>query len=261
MKEDAICPETQERNQDQEKENGTTKSCFEIVFCSVWGFICAMAQFIVGLLIIYGIYFGIKCGYDRWFDMDGLIEVGECGYYYDSENHCFVKPNPHRRLMEGSFSIKYEAGDTIGVVQIGNEKYRYLNFNKLSYINNNVYDYADIFRKGTAVALANDTIYYISPDGNTVSAEPSTWIYGSVEEITYMMEVTDDRLAYDEEVSTGILKYEDTNGYYGLMSSDFKKLTPALFTDITAISMDAFFCEYIDSGLGVLIDRDGNVLK
>lgn len=54
---------------------------------------------------------------------------------------------------------------------------------------------------------------------------------------------------------------EDSNGCNGLMSSDFKKLTPTLFTDITAKSKDVFFCEYIDSGMGVLIDWEGYMVK
>lgn len=251
-----------EQASEQSSNPSAKKSWFDIVYCSVWGFICAMARLFGGMLILYGIYYGIKSGYDRWFNMDGLVEVGECGYYYDSENDCFVKPCPHRRLMKGCLSLKYEIGDTIGIVQMRDEEYRYINLNTLSYINNKVYDCADVFRRGTAVALANDTIYYISPDGNTVSAEPSNWVYGSVEEITFMKEVSDRySFTFDEPVSTGVLMYEDSNGYYGLMSSDFKKLTPALFTDITAKSKDVFFCEYIDSGLGVLIDRDGSVLK
>lgn len=259
---DFSAPDIQEQVSEQvsnQVSEQSSKSWFDIVYCSVWGFICAMARLFGGMLILYGIYYGIKSGYDCWFDMDGLVEVGECGYCYDSENDCFVKPCPHRRFLEGCHSLKYKEGDSIGVVQRGDEEYRYINLNTLSYINDKVYEFADVFRKGIAVALANDTIYNISPDGNTISAEPSNWIYGSVEEITYMQECS----TYEEqiEVPTGVLMYEESNGYYGLMSSDFKKLTPALFTDITAKSKDVFFCEYIGSGLGVLINNNGQFLK
>ncbi len=247
---------------EQSSNPSAEKSWFDIVYDSVWGFICAIAQLIGGVLLFYCIYYGIKSGYECWFDTDDLVEVGECGYYYDFENDCFVKPMPNRRVLDGCVSLKCEDGDTIGIVLLRNGMYRYVDLNNLTFINDQSYEYANSFRNGVAIALSNDTIYHISTDGKILSSEPSTWIYGSVEEIDYLQKEIDcDGDAFTERIPTGVFMYEDVNGNYGLMSPDFVRLTPALYSDITAKSKDVFFCEYFGSKMGCLIDRNGNYLK
>lgn len=239
-----------------------TKDWFDIAKDATFGFFFAVAWIILGITALYCAYSWTLIGYDWWFGSDGFIEVGERGYYYDSVNDCFVKPRPNRRVLKDCLSLKHENGDSIGIVQVRKGIYRYVNLNTLSFINKQSYEHADLFRNGVAIALANDTIYHISADGKTLSAEPSTWIYGSVEEITYLEDVGEsDEDAFTEEVSTGLFMYEDTNGNFGLMTSDFVRLTPALYSDITAKSKEVFFCEYFDSGLGVLIDKSGNYIK
>ena len=64
-----------------------------------------------------------------------------------------------------------------------------------------------------------------------------------------------------QDVPTGMYTYEDAWHRLGLMSGDFVRLTPPLFSDITAESKDVFFAEYLDSGLGVLINRKGTIIK
>ena len=247
---------------EQELRDGTDKNWFEIANSAVLGFFVAIGEVLLGILIIIGLGYWIKEGYDKWFNMDGLVEVGECGFYYDAPNECFVKPRPHRRFLKGCLSLNFMKGDTIGVAQFESGEYRYINLNSASYINNKYYNIADRFRYGTALAIADDTIYRIAPNGNVISAEPSTWIYGSVVEINYMQEETDDDGESNYiEVNTGLYMYEDSNHNYGLMSSDFVRLTPPLFTDITPKSPEVFFCEYMDSGLGVLIDKNGQIVN
>lgn len=55
--------------------------------------------------------------------------------------------------------------------------------------------------------------------------------------------------------------YEDANHHYGLMSKDFVKVTEPVFSNITAKSEDVFFAEYRDFGLGVLINKNGVLIK
>lgn len=261
---DKISSEVQEKEveQVQEPEQENTKDWFDIAKSAVLGFFAALAEITLGALMLFGICYWLMVGYNRWFSTDGLIEVGERGYYYDSENECFIKPMPNRRVLNGIIYLECEDGDTIGSVLVHGGNYRYVNLNTLTFINDNSYEHADLFRNGVAIALANDTLYHISPNGEIISSEPSSWIYGSVEEITYLQEGYDsDGDLITKYVSTGLFQYEDANENYGLMSSEFVRLTPAIFSDITAISENVFFCEYHDSGMGVLVDREGNIIK
>lgn len=240
----------------------TGKDWFEPVCSFSLGLFCALAMVVGGLFFLKGICGYISIGYDRWFCTEGFIEVGERGYCYDPRNKCLVKPIPNRRVIKGCIDIDYRAGDTIGVVQFGENEYRYVNFNTLSFINENKYFRADVFRNGTAMALANDTVYHISPTGKTITAEPSNWVYGSVEEITFSHEESDsDGYSYTKEERTGILKYEDVYGNFGLMTNEFVPLTNPIFSSITAISKDVIFCEYLETALGVLIDKEGHIIK
>ena len=253
---------TEEEVEEQVSNPSSEKDWYKIVYFSVFGFFSAIAQLAGGALVMYGIYYGAMSGYNRWFDTDGLIEVGERGYCYDPDNECFVKPIPNRRVVKGCMDIEYRPGDTIGVAQVGVDEYRYINFNTLSFINDKKFYRADVFRNGLALALDEDSIYHISTTGKIISSEASTWIYASVEEISYSEEDVDsDGDIIYEEIATGLYKYEDVNGKYGLMSSDFVRLTQPLFSDIMAKSKDYFFCEYLDSGLGILVDKNGNILK
>lgn len=263
-----ISSEVQENEFEQVQETEqvsaekATKDWFKIVKSVVLGFFFALAEVAMSALMLMGIGYLLIAGFDRWFSTDGLIEVGEHGYYYDPENDCFIKPMPNRRVLKGCYSLKCEDGDTIGVVQTHRRKYRYVNVNNLTFINEKSYDFADVFKNGVAIALANDTIYHLSTDGKTLTSEPSTWIYALVSEIIFFQWNKDsDEDDFTEITPTGVFMYEDQNGNFGLMSSDFVRLTPALYSAITAKSKEVFFCEYFDSGLGVLIDKNGNFIK
>lgn len=255
-------PEHEKMSQEHANNLPSEKNYFYIVYSSILAFFCISAQIFVGLLILYGICYGVKSGYNRWLSTDGFLEVGENGYCYDPRNECLVKPMPNRRIIKGCIDIEYRTGDTIGVVQVGENEYRYVNLNTLSFINDKKFFRADVFRNGTAMALANDTIYHISTTGEPVSTEPSERVYGSVEEITFPQEETDnDGYRFTKEVQTGLYRYDDVNGNCGLMSNEFVPLTKPLYSDITAISKGVFFCEYLESGLGVLIDKEGQIIK
>ena len=246
----------------QDSAEKATKDWFEIVKSVVLGFFFALAEGAMSALILMGIGYLLISGFNRWLSTDGFIEVGEHGYYYDPENDCFIKPMPNRQVLKGCYSFKCEDGDTIGIVKTHKGKYRYVNVNNLTFINDQFYDCAGLFENGVAMAMANDTIYHISTDGKALSSEPSTWIYASISEInffTYNIDSDDDD--FREIKPTGIFMYEDVNGNYGLMSSDFVRLTPALYSSIEAKSKEVFFCEYFDSGIGCLIDKDGNHIK
>lgn len=252
--------ENQELNEEQSQNQGK-EDWFEIIKSAVLGFFCAIGEVILGIIFFVGICYWVKEGYDRWFCMDGLEKVGNGGYFYDPVNHSFVNPRPHRRMLDGCLNLEFQEGDTIGVVQFSLNDYRYLNLNNLSFINDMKYNKADLFRNGVAIAISNDSIYRISTNGNVLSSEPSNWIYKSIEEITYFP--NDEDCEYDsyEEKSTGVWIYQDVYGNMGLMSSEYVRLTPAIYSSIMAKSIDIFFCEYLDSGLGVLIDSKGNIIK
>lgn len=237
------------------------KDRFEIVYTSVLGFFAAIAVVLFSLFLLAGLGYWCYEGYCRWFSTDGMYEVGNRGYYYDIDHQCFVKPMPNRRVLEGCRSLEY-SDDTIGVACFGENAYRYINLNTLTYLNNRIYYRAELFRDGCAWALSKDSLYLISTDGKTIKEEASTWIYSSIEEITYSLYIEDsDGYGYYKDVNTGIYMYEDTYHHYGLMSKDFVKLTEPLFSDITAQSEEVFFAEYLDSGLGILINKNGQIIK
>ena len=252
----------QEQVQEQTSNPSSEKDWFNIVYSSTLGFSWAIGQIMFVMITSFIFLILMKVCINRWICTDYFIEVGENGYCYDPIYKCLVKPMPNRRIIKGCMDIEYNPGDTIGVVQVGENEYRYVNFNTLSFINDKKYFRADVFRDGTAIAIANDTIYHISTTGKTVSTEPSERVYGSVEEITVSQEVTDsDGYPFTIEVQTGLFKYGDINGNYGLMTHEFVPLTKPLYSDITAISKGVFFCEYLESGLGVLVDNEGHVIK
>lgn len=237
------------------------KDWFDIVYNSVLGFIVAIAVALFSLFLLAGLGYWCYEGYCRWFSTEGMYEVGNNGYYYDLEHQCFVKPMPNRRILEGCRSLESN-DDSIGVACFGQNDYRYLNLNTLTYLNNRHYYRADLFRDGHALALSKDTLFLISTDGKTIKEEASSWIYSSIEEITYSQYTEDgDGLGYYKEVYTGMYMYENAYHYYGLMSKDFVKLTEPLFSDIMAQSEEVFFAVYLDSGLGVLINKKGQIIK
>ena len=247
-----------------EKDSSNTsneKDWFEIIYTSVLGFFAAIAVVLFSIFLLAGLGYWCYEGYCRWFSTDGMYEVGNCGYYYDVEHQCFVKPMPNRRVLEGCRSLESN-DDSIGIACFGENDYRYVNLNALTFLNNRSYCRAELFRDGRALALAKDTLYLISTDGKTITEEASTWIYSSIEEITYSQYIEDsDGIGYYKDVSTGMYMYEDAYHNYGLMSKDFVKVTESEFSNITARSEEVFFAEYIDSGLGILINKKGQILK
>ncbi len=235
---------------------------FDLVYNSVLGFLAAIAVAVVFLFMIAGLGYWCYEGYCRWFSTKNMTAVGNNGYFYDSENDCFIKPKPNRRVLKGCEGLEYSASDSIGVVRVGTNTYRYVNLNTLTFLNDVEYYRADLFKGKYAMALADDTLYSISTKGEIINKEYADWVYTMVEEISYMVEEMDsDGDIYYQEIPTGVFMYRDVNFNYGLMSSDFTRLTQPLFSSITARSKDVFFCEYMDSEMGVLIDRNGKILK
>ena len=234
---------------------------FQVVYTSVLGFLAAIAVAAVILFLLSGVVYWCYEGYCRWFSTDNLEAVGPHGNYYDLTHHCFVKPYPNRRVLEGCYSLDYEDGDSIGVVCVGANKYRYVNLNNLTFLNDHIYYSAALFHDGRAFALSRDTLFVLSCDGETIKEESSSWIYRSVEEIQLPDFYEDAEDEFYREIPTGVFTYGDAYGNYGLMSSDFVKLTEPLFSNITAKSKDVFFCEYLDSGFCILVDRNGKIIK
>lgn len=249
------------REQTPEAKLSKEKDYFEIVYSSVLGFLCALLVFVAILFAIAGIVYLLDKGYDRWLSTEGMICVGENGYMYDRGHNCFVKPYPNRRVLQGCEWLIHDDMDSVGIVRMKNQ-YRYINLNDLTFLNSQLYTKAEIFHNGRALAIAYDTLYTLSSDGSVITAEPSTWVYASIEEIMYIGEREDeDGGTFYSEIPTGLLRYEDTNHNYGLMSANFTRLTEPLYSDITAQSTEVFFCEYLNSGLGILIDKNGQIIK
>lgn len=261
-----ITPELQdpelEENNPTENIQTPKKDYFYIVYSSVLGGAMALTIIAIFVGLLFGLGYGVKYTYDYWFSMDELIEVGTHGYYYDRENDCFIDPKPHRRLLQDCMLSSISDNDTIGVIITPNNKYRYINLNTLSYLNDFHYQYADAFKDGRAVAFTKDTLYYINTQGKTITTEATSWIYTSVRALTYSV-VKDEYNEYVNtvEIPTGIYVYEDINQYYGLMSSDFVRLTQPIFSSISAIAKDAFLCEYHNSGKLVLVNQYGEIIK
>lgn len=256
--------QTLEQNSEQEPQTNVAgeKNYFDIAYSSVLGFLCAILIFVLILFSIAGLGYWVYKGYVRWFSTEGMVEVGCNGYYFDAEHECFVKPMPNRRVLEGCQYLEHNGLDSIGIVRLDNNYLKYVNLNTLTFLNSKQYDRAELFHNGKAMAITEDSVYHISTDGKTICAESSLWVYASIEELNYeQIEPDEDGLYYAKEEPTGLLVYQDAHHNYGLMSADFVRLTPAIYSEITAESKDVYFCEYLDSGLGVLIDRNGKILK
>ena len=250
------------QKQKSETKASDEKNYFDIVYSSVLGFLCAISIFLLILFSIAGLgYWGYK-GYVKWFSTDGMTKVGTKGYYYDIKHGCFVKSMPNRRILEGFQYVEHNGCDSIGIVRMDNDLFRYINFNTLTFLNDQQYYRAELFHNGKAIAITEDSVYHISMDGKTICAESAICVYASIMELSYEeVEPDEDGYYYAKEKPTGLLIYEDAHHNYGLMSADFVRLTPPDYSDITAKSKDIYFCEFLDSSLGVLIDRNGKILK
>lgn len=238
------------------------KDYFSIALSSILGGATALTIIALCVCVIIAVFFGIQFGYNRWFSMDNLVAVGNAGYYYDAENHCFVDPTPHRRVIKGCTSLQYAGSNTIGIVQMDNDKYRYLNLNTLSFLNDHKYDYAYSFHNDRAMALTNDTLYYINTQGEVINSELSNWLYLSITPLTYSV-ISEDEDGYTttQYLPTNFYLYEDINHAYGLMSSNFTRLTQPLFSDISALTQNIFLCEYEYSEISVLVNQNGEIIK
>ena len=254
-------PEQSKVTNEEQEPVPSKKDWFDVMYKSALGILAAIGTILFYACIIGGGIYWIHRGYVRLLSTDDMTPVGTCGYYYDLENDCFVKPYPNRRVLKGCKSINYNDDDTICVAWMGYDKYRYVNMNSLTFINETTYSHAGLFRDGSAIAFANNSIYRVMPDGSATVIEKPDGLYTSIEELEYMKPSKDDcdYLAY-REISTGIYMYKSTNGRCGLMSSEFVRLTEPLFVDITAQSESVFFCEYFEE-LGVLMDKNGKVIK
>ena len=266
MEDQETAKPVQQEGSEQEPQNNPNvaneKNYFDIAYSSVLGFLCAISIFVLILFSIAGLGYWAYEGYIRWFSTEGMVEVGSNGYYFDAEHECFVKPKPNRRVLQGCQYLEHNAHDSIGIVRMENNYFKYVNLNSLTFLNSRQYYKAELFRDGQAMAIAEDSIYHISTDGKTICAESSMWVYASIEELKYEeIESDEDGYYYTKEAPTGLLVYQDAHHNYGLMSADFVRLTPAIYSEITAESKDVYFCEYLDSGLGVLVDRNGKILK
>lgn len=258
-----IYPEMQEQDASQASTDLTPqKDYFSIALSTILGGATALTIIALCVGVIIAVFFGIQFGYNRWFSMDNLVAVGNAGYYYDAENHCFVDPTPHRRIIKGCTSLQYAGSDTIGIVQMDNDKYRYLNLNTLSFLNDHKYDYAYSFHNDRAMALIHDTLYYITPQGEVINSELSNWLYLSITPLTYFVKSEDeDGYTTTQYLHTNFYIYEDINHAYGLMSSDFTRLTQPLFSDISALTQNVFLCEYEYSEISVLVNQNGEIIK
>lgn len=244
--------------QNEQVQEPIKKNYFEAFYTSTLGIFAALV--VIAIIFFAGmglVYWGHK-GYLRWFSTDGMVEIGECGYYYSPQRASFYKVHPNRCVLENCHDLKLNQGDTIGVVRVRKDQYRYVNLNTLSFINDKSYFKADLFRDGSALAIANDTLFIIASNGHTVTSEPCDWVYAGIQELSYMKEID----SYYQDIYTGMHTYEDIHGRLGLMSADYKRLTPALYSDITAESDSIFFAEYLDEAeLYVLLDKEGHVIK
>lgn len=231
------------------------------IYYSVMGFFLAILAFALILVSLFCVGYGCVMGYQKWFSTTEMVSVGDTGYYYDHAHACFVKPYPNRKVLTGCHGLQYHQSDSIGIVLTNDYKYRYVNLNTLTYINDMAYSQANLFQDdGCAFAIAADSLYTLHPDGSIVAAELADYLYTSISDIICYTYENDDtgELVYTER-ATNMFRYE-SNQCYGIMSPEFVRLTAPVYTEIKALSPDVFFCTY-DSGLGVLINKNGELIK
>lgn len=100
-----------------------------------------------------------------------------------------------------------------------------------------------------------DKLTYQS-DQQTTPQQPQ-FIYD--EEGDIIGETDDEEPAYIEEIAS-VRRYEAASGWYGLMSSEGKIITPPSYTEISAIARDTYLCTTAD-GARIVLNGQGERVK
>ena len=114
----------------------------------------------------------------------------------------------------------------------------------------------NILENGISIVLADYTMQMMNFDGTLkysfICTYPEDLYYASSEE---------DEYGNEEQVLAPCKAYNTYAGRCGLLSPAGRPLTPPLYTCISAISNNLYFCTFDYSDQGIFVDGSGNVVN
>lgn len=118
------------------------------------------------------------------------------------------------------------------------------------------YRYIDILEQGISVVLEDYTMNMMNFDGTL----KHKFVCDNVDEIYYTSSETNEM---GENVSrlTSCKAYNTYDDHCGLMSPDGRPLTLPLFSYITGIGPDLYYCRFDHSDTGIIMDGNGKIVN
>jgi hypothetical protein len=211
---------------------------------------------------------------DKHFAYDWTID----GYVFHN-GHCAVHDCDGQNMglidLNGEWVLppqydKITSADTFWIVEIGNEQ-AVLTFglDTVLPMTKAVFEVCDTAIMATR---ADHTICVYSLQGELITdsqvREVEQMMY-ETQEVFYPVnqeghECSDDYYSYSDPVKrmavATCLRYESEWGWYGLMSTDGRQITPPSYISIMAIGKDLYLCE-TSSGRGVMMNSRGEFVK
>ena len=199
------------------------------------------ALFSIGgvISVLWGIVLLCETGYDRWFGELYGEKIGNEGLVYVFCENAIMKQRPNKKILTGISDLE-EINNQTGIV-CQNGKKGIIDLNTAKFLLPARYNDIWTTTRDTVMAATDDTVYTIALSGWTVvKHEPTASFYRAIRAI-YEDDYYD---RYGAELL--IYEYTDYTGRCGLMSKEFKKLTPAIYTTIDALSgrNDVFLCRF-----------------
>lgn len=265
--------------QEPKEQNANDKElhleeCFMDALAKTGG---AIAAFVVAALIggtIYCVIWAITSlctsgynmcvnSYNKWFGSVEGTYVGTHGLVYNYEDHAIIKTRPNRIVLDNVDDLEYEDGDSIGIIsQFG--KYGLLNLNTAQFVVPAKYEEIWAIEQNRCLAFRRDSVYTLDmSDGSIITAEARSNICRTIRPLYLNQEeyydFSNDTYIIDEQHLL-LYEYTDDKGRKGLMDKSLQRITPPIYSVITPLKADAFFCVIVDGDtpLGVVIDNTGN---
>lgn len=110
----------------------------------------------------------------------------------------------------------------------------------------------EVLDQGISVVLEDYTMRMMNYDGTL----KHKFVCGDVDDIYYATSETDE-MGCDIRILASCKVYNTYAGHCGLMAPDGRPLTLPLFTSISAVNNDLYYCQFDHSDCGILLDGKG----
>jgi len=117
------------------------------------------------------------------------------------------------------------------------------------------YRNVEVLEQGISVVLEDYTMCMMDYDGTL----KYKFVCDDVDDMYYTAPETNDN-EEDNRKLAPCKSYSTYAGHCGLLGPDGKPITKPLFTNIYAVSFDIYFCQYDNSGCGILLDGNGRIV-